>query len=168
MAFVADNVFHIEKSALYGKLASKGVKSVEFVGVQDDKLLFVEARTTLPKPGDDPSAENPLRFQEEINDICDKFIHSIQLFSSVKIAVNEATLPCDFAMPEKVSLSFILVVKELGAKSCRRTEETLKANLPSYFKKIWRPRVRVLNHEDAVGQGIAHPVAQISDNVADA
>ena len=40
MAFIVDNAFQIEKSMIYKGLG-EGVKSVEFIRVVDDSLLFV-------------------------------------------------------------------------------------------------------------------------------
>ena len=47
MEFVSDNAFYIEKSDLYTKLGD-GVRSVEFIRIKGDKLLFVEAVRIRP------------------------------------------------------------------------------------------------------------------------
>ena len=80
----------IEESAAYASIGGC-VKSVEFIRAIDDKLVFVEAKTTFPNP-DNPSAGNDERFQAEINYVCDKFIHSLNLYSSIRVGVNEETL----------------------------------------------------------------------------
>lgn len=152
MDFIADNTFHIEKSAIYTNIG-EGIKSVEFIRAKEDKLLFVEAKTTLPNP-DNPSAENYKRFQEEINDICDKFIHSLNLYASVIIGVNEETFANDFAPPETISLVFMLVVKNHESSWCKKIKSKLISMLPSYLKKIWKPEVYVLNHETAIKQNL--------------
>jgi len=150
MDFVSENTFQIEKSAAY-RNSGKGIRSVEFVRVKEDKLLFVEAKTTFPNP-DNPSKENPDRFQSEIKDICDKFIHSLNLFSSVNVGVAEYAFPDDFALPDKVSLVFLLVVKTHESKWCIPVAKALTETLPPYLKKIWKPTVLVINHEDATKQ----------------
>ena len=94
MDFIADNAFHIEESEVYSKIG-EGIKSVEFIRAVDDKLVFVEAKTTFPNP-DNPSVENYKRFQAEISDVCDKFIHSLNLYSSIKAGVNEEVFDDDF------------------------------------------------------------------------
>ena len=148
MDFIADNSFHIEKSSTYKKLSKQGIRSVEFIRAKDDKFLFVEAKTTFPNPNN-PSVENLEKFRSEINEICDKFIHSLNLFSAVKVGVAENSFPDDFVPPEKASLQFILVIQNHKIKWCKPIKETLTATLPSYLKKIWKPDVYVTNHAGA-------------------
>jgi len=158
MDFVSENTFQIEKSAAY-KNSGKGIRSVEFVRVKEDKLLFVEAKTKFPNPNPDPNnpseengEEKLKRFQSEINNICDKFIHSLNLFSSVKVGVTEDTFPDDFVLPDRVSLVFVLVVKNHELNYCKPIKQKLMEILPSYLKKIWKPEVYVINHKTATKQ----------------
>jgi len=152
MDFINENTFQIEKSAVY-KNSGKGIRSVEFVRVKENKLLFVEAKASLPNP-DNSSKENLGEFQEQIKEICDKFIHSLNLFSSVKVGVVEETFPDDFTLPDKVSLVFLLVVRDYKFDWCKPTKEKLIATLPSYLKKIWRPTVFVINHKTATKKNL--------------
>jgi hypothetical protein len=152
MKFISDNTFHIEKSGLYTKLGD-GIRSVEFIRVKDEKLLFVEAKTTFPNP-ENPSLENYEKFQSEINDICDKFIHSLNLYSSIKVGVNEENFADSFVSTEKVFLIFILVVKNHKPEWCRKIEPKIIAALPQYLKKIWEPKVYVINHETAIKRNL--------------
>jgi len=147
MNFVADNAFHIEKSLLYTNLGD-GVRSVEFVRGKANNLLFIEAKTTFPSP-DNPSTENFVKFQTQIDEICDKFIHSLNLFSSVKIGVAEDELSNDLILPEKISLVFILVIKNHEFKWCKPIREKLMTTLPLYLKKIWKPEIYVINKDVA-------------------
>ena len=64
MHFIAENSFYIEKSNIYTKLG-EGIKSIEFVRVIDNKLLFVEAKSTFPNPSNSSTA-NLARYQLEI------------------------------------------------------------------------------------------------------
>ena len=152
MDFIADNTFFIEKATLYLNLGS-GVRSVEFVRLMGDKLLFIEARTTFPNPNN-PSVENYAKFKSEIEEICEKFIHSLNLYSSVKTGVAEDALPDNFVSPDKVFLSFILVVKNHELKWCKPIREKLKMSLPVYVKKIWKPEVFVINQDTAVERNL--------------
>ena len=70
MNFVADNAFHIEKSYIYAGLGV-GVKSVEFVRMIGNSLIFVEAKTSFPKPDGTPSTDDKERFRNSISDICE-------------------------------------------------------------------------------------------------
>ena len=152
MDFIADNAFHIEESGLY-KNAGNGIRSVEFVRVKEDRLLFVEAKTTFPN-SDNPSEENKARFQEEIAEVCEKFIHSLNLLSSVEIGVVEGDYSDGFDIPENVLLVFMLVVKNHEFKWCKPIKGKLEAELPYYLKKIWKPTVYVINQSTALKQGL--------------
>jgi len=152
MDFIADNTFYIEKSSLYTDLGD-GVRSVEFIRVKDGNLLFVEAKTTFPNPNN-PSADNYSKFQSEISDICDKFTHSLNLFSSVEVGVAKNGFADDFVLPEKISLVFILVVKNHEFEWCKPIKGKFIAALPTYLKKIWKPEVYVINRKTAAEQGL--------------
>ena len=151
--FVADNTFHIEKSMLYSKIG-ENIKSVEFIRLKDKELLFIEAKTTFPNP-DNSSEENFERLQIEVNEICEKFIHSLNLFSSIKTYVNEDEFAADFALSEKVSLVFMLVIKNHEPLWCRKLKPIIIAALPVYMKRIWKPEVRIINHATAIRESIA-------------
>ena len=144
MRFISDNTYHIEQSKLYQGLEGN-VKTVEFIRVKGDKLLLVEAKTTFPNP-----ANSEESFSTQIDEICDKFIHSLQLYSSVKVGVNDEVFEEGFVPPEKISLIFILVIKSCESKWCRRVKNTIKNNLPKYINRIWKPVIYVINHEIAV------------------
>ena len=101
--FISDNTFHIEESDLY-KHVGKRVRSVEFIRVDDDKLLFIEARTTFANPANSEDS-----FQTQINEVCDKFVHSINLYSSVRAGVNDVIFSDDFIPPKQTSIVFVIV-----------------------------------------------------------
>ena len=149
MDFVADNTFRIEHSPLY-KNMSDGIRSVEFVRAKGDSLIFVEARTAFPRPDDDPNAAERGRFETVVNEICEKFVHSLNLFSTVKVGVAEAELPSDFTLPNRVTLMFVLVIRTHEQEWCRSIETAIVKVLPTYLHKIWKPTVRVLNYNTAV------------------
>ena len=147
MEFVSDNAFYIEKSDLYTKLGDS-VRSVEFIRVKGDKLLFVEAKTTFPDPNN-PNVENKARFQSGIGEICEKFIHSLNLVSSVEVGVAGNTYKQNFILPDSVSIEFILVIKKHELKWCKQVKEKLTTTLPKHIIKIWRPVVHVINADNA-------------------
>ena len=153
MDFISDNTFHIEKSALYSKIG-ENIKSVEFIRIKYKELLFVEAKTTFPNP-DNSSEENLKRLQAEINDICSKYIHSLNLFSSIKAHVNEEEFAADFVLSEKVSLVFTLVVKNHEPLWCRKLKPIVIAALSVYLKRIWKPEVRIMNYVSAIRESLA-------------
>ncbi|GHV89865.1 hypothetical protein AGMMS50268_03680 [Spirochaetia bacterium] len=154
MHFIAENAFYIEKSAPYIPLKGSGIKSVEFIRIRNHDLLFVEAKTSIANPGN-PDVENLKKFNTEIEDICDKFIHSLNLFSAIMVGVKKETLPIVFDSADQLSLMLILVVKDHDLKWCKPVQQKLQRILPEYFKKIWKPVVHVINHDAAIKHGIA-------------
>ena len=74
--FEEKHIFQIENSNLHSSLGD-GIKTVEFVvSVKPDEILFVEAKSSSPQP----KAENKERFDEFIDEISDKFIHSFNMY----------------------------------------------------------------------------------------
>ena len=147
MSFIADNSFHIEESNLYKGLG-KGVRSVEFLRIKDNKLLFIEAKRSFPNPNN-PDIENMERFQLEIDEVCEKFIHSLNLLFSIEVGVLDSVFESDFILPEKIVLEFVLVIKNHEMKWCKLVQDKLTTNLPKYIIKIWKPIVYVINYENA-------------------
>jgi len=151
MDFIAENSFHIEKANVY-KNIGEGVRSVEFIQIRNNKLYFVEAKTSFPNPNN-PNEDNKVRFKNEIDDICEKFIHSLNLFASIKMGVTEDCFHSELIKPEKVSLIFLLVIKNHKFEWCRPIKGKLEEELPHYLKQIWKPSIYVLNHQKAIEQG---------------
>jgi hypothetical protein len=151
MDFIADNTFHIEKSDIYTKLKN-GIKTVEFIRAKENKLLFVEAKSSFPNPNNPTSIT---KFQSEIEDICNKFIHSLNLYASIVIGVNMQLLP-DFQSAIKVSLNFVLIFNNFEHKWCIPVEKALTNQLrkSECIAKIWKPTVLVINHETATKQNL--------------
>ena len=149
MNFIADNTFHIEKSDIYTKLKDS-IKAVEFIRAKNDKLLFVEAKSSFPNPN---NSESSAKFQSEIDDICDKYIHSLNLYASIAIGVNEQ-LPPNFKPAIKVSLKFVLIFNNFEQKWCVPIQKALTNQLrkSECIAKIWKPTVFVMNHETAAKQ----------------
>jgi hypothetical protein len=143
----ADDTFHTEKSPLYTRI-NGGVRSVEFVRIMNDRLMFVEAKTSFANPNN-PDESNYSKFRAAVDEICEKFIHSLNMYSSVEVGVSGDSFPVTFSSPETVSLVFVLVVRDHEDEWCIPIKEKLIKALPAYFKKIWRPNVYVINHETA-------------------
>jgi len=162
MDFIADNTFHIERSPLYTNI--KGIKTVEFIRAKGNDLILVEAKKTFPRPDDDPNAKERGRFETALKEICEKFVHSLNLYSSVKVGVRETQLPEDFLPPDKVTLIFVLVLKDLKQEWRRPIQTALNMVLPPYVRKIWKPTVLVINHDFAITQNLANNHTQIAED----
>ena len=157
MAFIDDNVFHIELSPAYTRL-NASVKSVEFVRSWENKLLFVEAKSSFPNPGNPmPNLEKGNKtgselFGEAVTDICDKFIHSLNLYAAIDVGVAKFGFPVEYIIPsDKLSLEFILVIKGFEKSWCDEIKRALtnKMRESVVISNIWKPRVYVINHTDA-------------------
>ena len=156
MSFVADNAFYIEKSPLYTQLG-ENVKSVEFVRSMGNKLLFVEAKSSFPNPNN--PTHNPVKgyktgfelFREEIAELCDKFIHSLNLYSSVYIGVAENGFPPEYKPSATVSIMFVLVINNFNKSWCDEVERALLNTIRESIciSRIWKPEIYVLTHEMA-------------------
>jgi hypothetical protein len=161
MTFIAENTFHIEKSPAFSRL-DKGMKSVEFIRATDDMLFFVEAKSSFPNPSNPkPNPDKGNRrgeelFREEIEEICDKFTHSLNLYSAVDIGVTEDGFPPDYRPADKVSLTFILVINGFEESWCDEIERALinKLRESICMAKIWQPDVSVINNTTAVTLGL--------------
>jgi len=153
MDFLADGVFRIEKSSLYSELG-EGIKSVEFIRVKDGALLFLESKETFPNPKS-AAKGNLKRFNTQSEDICDKFIHSLNLFSSVRVNVADYKLPTDFILPDIVALALVLVVKNHDNKGCKEIKTKLIELMPTYLLEIWKPSIYVINHGTAIRRNLA-------------
>jgi len=153
MDFIADNTFHTEESKLY-KNMGVGVRSVEFVRARNDNLLFVEAKITFPNP-ENPNEENIGRFGSEVGEMCEKFIHSLNLLASAELGVANNDRPDDFVLPKKASITFVLVIKDHKLKWCKPIKEKILSMLPLYLKKMWKPEIYVINKRIAIDRGLA-------------
>jgi hypothetical protein len=149
MHFFIEDAFHIEKSDIYKGLKMKGIKSVELIRICKNELMLIEAKTTFANPFN-PDVSNLEKFNVEIHDICEKFIHSINILSSIKLGMFENDLPEAFNVLDKLELKLILVIKNHELKWCSPLQDTLRKIMPEYFKKIWRPTILVINHSVAV------------------
>ena len=154
MEFVSENTFRIEQSQVYESIKQYGVDSVEFIRVKDHELLFVEAKTTFPNPNN-PDATNLARFDKEIGEIREKFIDSLKLYSYILSGVAYEELPDDFAPEKQMTLVFILVIKDHKIEWCSPVQRALTGVIPKHIKKICKPEVRVINHEEALAQHLA-------------
>jgi hypothetical protein len=143
MDFVPDNTFVIED--VPARLAcDEHIRSVEFIRRKDKNIIFIEAKSSFANP-----ANSPAPYRAEANEICEKFIHSLSLLSAIKVGVVDEALPEQFDYSGKVSLMFILVVRDHKSEWCRPIKRALEQLLPVYIRKIWKPSVYVINSATA-------------------
>ena len=161
MQFASDNVFHIEKSPQYAALGGS-VRTVEFIRAMDDKLLFVEAKSSFPNPHNlEPNEVRGSKtgielFREEVSDICDKFTHALSLYSAIQVGATNDGFPADYQPAPKVSLMFILVIRGFEKSWCDEIVKALREKVMESvdIAKIWKPKVVVMNEKDAAMRNI--------------
>ena len=163
MNFIIDNTFEIEKSPEYIQIG-KDIKTVEFIRALESKLLFVEAKSSFPNPNNpnpNPEKDNKTGkelFREEVEKICEKFVHSLNLYSSIAIGINGDGFPPDYMPSKKVSLDFVLVINGFQKSWCDEIKRALMNKIckSDSMTRIWKPQVFVMNHEDAQKCNIVH------------
>lgn len=142
--FEDNKVFQIEKSRLQQKVGN-GIKVVEFIFISNEnELSFVEAKSSSPRPVKD----NIIRFNEFIDEISDKFIHSFNLYYSAIMKRNENYTEIDTSFFEldntKIKFKFILVIRGHKIEWLMPLSDALKEKL-SYHNTIWKSQVVVMN-----------------------
>lgn len=146
--FQEDRIFKIEKSKLHNKIGD-GIKVVEFLLLKDEyELDFIEAKSSSPRP----TKDNIIRFNEFIEEISDKFIHSFNLYYSAILKRNEnyGEINNNFLKLDssKIKLKFILVIKGHEIEWLLPISDALKKKL-SYHNTIWKSEVIVMNDKIA-------------------
>jgi hypothetical protein len=146
--FDPENSVYIEKRFLYKNiLVSKGFRTVEFIKLVNNEWQFIEAKN-----------KKDISFTE----LCEKFIHSVEMLSSVRLGVNSfgdnSEKPFDnlsFFAPNLNAphiLKFILVDKDCTDTRMNMSKKALTMKLQkdfTHFFTIWRPEIEVYNYTAA-------------------
>jgi hypothetical protein len=159
--FIKDNdeVFEIEKSKIY-KSMGKGIKTVEFILRRGNRLRFVEAKDK----GAFPNPINKIKYDEEINAICEKFAHSLDLFFAIILKrkkdecqeMPELMLNTDIAA---IDIILLLVINGYRNKEwLTKISEELTRKLQRQIK-TWNLIVGTINDETAMEWGLTKKVA---------
>jgi hypothetical protein len=141
MSFIAntDDTYYIEKSEAYSNIG-KGIKTVEFIRkMNDTRLWFIEAKQCFP------DAHDKSKQGECIKAICDKFLHSLNLYCTVKLSVVPDILPTEFT---ESNILFVLVIKEQDIDRCKTVKRVLQSKLLPYLR-IWNTDILVINDDIA-------------------
>lgn len=144
--FECSHVFHIEKSKLYKNLHN--IKTVEFILENNNKLQFIEAKSSSPKPVPD----NLVRFEEFIDEISQKFLHSLNLYYTGVLgrhaSANDLPDPMKKINHQQVSIKFILVIKNHQDEWLLPIKDALEKKMNS-ISSIWESQVAVINAKTA-------------------
>lgn len=116
-------------------------------------LSFVEAKSSSPKP--EPA--NNTNFDEFIEEIRNKFLHSLNLYYAAILRRHEkiADIPTDFQNlnNEDISIKLVLVIKGHQFAWLAPIREALcRALIP--YESIWHFDIAVINDEMALKYGL--------------
>lgn len=144
--------FNIEKSTVYKSLGSN-VRVIEFIlRHKNDEILMIEAKSSSPKPG------NNNNFDKFIEEIGDKFAHSIDLFFSLiigRLGDQETDMPEYFRTADYsvAKITMLLVINWHEISRLSPISEALRRKLKRQMK-TWRLNLSVMNHELAGKYGL--------------
>ena len=142
-----DQVFKVENSQIHNQVGN-GVKSVEFILLKEtDKIFFIEAKSSSPKLETDWK-----RYQEFLNEISEKFVHSFDMFCAwyMKRLKDEGEIGTALrtAPVDKAKFVFVLVIRGHKKEWLLPLQEELNNKL-RYHRAIWKSRIIVMNDEIA-------------------
>lgn len=147
-SFEEDKVYRIEKSSL---VADIQLKATECVVSISDNLVFIEAKTSAPRP------QTREDFDIYIQDITDKFADSIKYLNAVMLRHQEENLPEQIANKslKQVKYSFVLIIKKHELSWLPPVSDALKSSM-RHVLRLWNvPDVclKVMNERMALDAG---------------
>lgn len=146
-------VFWVENSKLYQKVKQCKVKTVEFILVNGHKLRFIEAKSSAPKP----TFDNTTKFDDFIDQIFLKFLHSINLYYAGILGRCEASndIPDKIKALDnrRISIKFVLVIKGHEIEWLSPIKEALTKKMVP-ISAIWNSDVAVINDDMALRYGL--------------
>ncbi len=150
--FDPENLYYIEHEKKYTEIKVKGVSSVEFILLRNEKLIFVEAKSSAPNPSGEKGKE---RFEEFIGEIGKKFVDSLAIFERTWI---EKGLPekIENAEIKECSLIFVLVINGFEKEWLVPVRDGLQGIISSFRTMciLWQPKVVVINEKQAERKGL--------------
>lgn len=142
--------FAIESAVAQKRLASEGVCSVEFVVQHNNALIFLEAKSSIPR-------EHEAFFAE----IVKKFEHSVTVFANALLNRNDlhGDLPIGLAHTDCFlqQVKLFLVIKGVPEEYLPSMTDKLRSPLKE-LRKLWGieyKNIMFLNEERAVRYGLA-------------
>jgi hypothetical protein len=155
MLLIVDDAYFIEESETYKQIRSEGIKTVEFVRLRKNKLMFIEAKETFAQ---EDQLNREYDFQTESQNVADKFAHSLNLLSSIALNVKEGDISAVASQSVKPKLVFfILVIQRSEKAECMKIRDKIMQILNDSLeiRKIWQPTVLVYNYEGALKKKLA-------------
>lgn len=142
-----EQVYKIENSQVHSYVGTS-VKSVEFVLLRgENKIFFIETKSSSPK-----SETSWERYQEFIDEISEKFIHSFDMLCALYLGRldDEGEMGEELKALSCSEADFIFVLVIRGHKTAwlLPLQEELNRKL-RFHNSIWKSRVIVMNDEIA-------------------
>lgn len=156
--FFPTQLFLIEKSSQYQDCNRSCVRCCEFVLLKDNKILFVEAKTSCPNSErQKETGERTAKYHAFVSEITEKMRHSLSLYAAMLAGrrsmegVGEGIRKADRA---KTEIVFVLVVKNAEKEWLKNYADVFQRQLRPEMK-IWNIRsVLVMNESTARTKGL--------------
>lgn len=148
-SFPDEDVYRIEKSPL---LAEVQLKATECAVFRQNVILFIEAKSSSPKPQPEGN------FDKFIDEITDKFTHSLTFFNAAILRHEGENMPVHVKNVDlsEVHFSFILVIYGHKIEWLPPLMDALKSKL-RHTLKLWNipdVAVKVMNERMALDNKI--------------
>ena len=153
-SYQMEDVFPIEDSKLYDKLKKYGIKTVEFILFQKDKLMFIEAKKTTPNYNSDNNLE---KYNDYISEISQKFCDSIDIYMSTYIGRqidSEFSQKMKLANISDFEIRLLVVIKNAYEDSLCHYTDKLRIVLNRKMKKWSNCQLFVISEEQARKKGL--------------
>ncbi len=148
--FSKADFFAIESAVKQKKLSSEGICSVEFVVQKNNALIFLEAKSSIPR-------ESTAFFDE----IVKKFEHSLTIFANALLNRNvlHDDLPMGLAHTDCFlqQVKLFLVIKDVPREYLPSMTDKLRSPLKE-LRKLWEieyQNIFFLNEAHAIKYGLA-------------
>lgn len=149
-SFCKDDFFAIEKVVQEDKLSGDGVCSVEFLVKQDSSLIFLEAKSSIPRETED-----------FFNEITKKFSHSLIIFVNSLLKRNrlQCHLPSGLSNDKcfLLKIKLLLVIKGVPDEYLMLLTDKLRSSLQE-LPKLWNVApndILVINEARAIKYNLA-------------
>lgn len=143
-----ENLFKIEKWIQNKNLS--GIKTVEFIYVQNHNLLLIEAKKSIPNKN-----KSLDKYQEYISEIYCKFCHSFNFQILVSLNRENMTLSKIFNELDwgNLNIRFLLIIPDMPDEYLPLMSDLVKQDLNKEDSlnlfKIWRNNIQVINKKMA-------------------
>jgi len=144
--------YRIEHSRTYSALGS-GVKICECVVRKDDRILFVEAKSSFAY------AKEEGRFQKELADIQEKFMNTVQVY--IGLLVDRPYSHSDTLPPglmgdsvRKAPMKCYLIIRRYDGDALQSVDDALNQKLAAFRKTLAIEDIKVISAEKAQKHGL--------------